>query len=80
MAAHESSEDQSGSPHRPWLPWRDFYRSDVQPVNHQEIIPIDVEIWPKSVVVDAGGGLVLEISSRYAAGTGFWGHTDSKDR
>ncbi len=66
--------------HRPWLPWRDFYRSDVQPVNDQEIIPVDVEIWPTNVVVEARGRLVLEISSRDTAGTGFWGHTDPNDR
>ncbi|KAE8368343.1 Alpha/Beta hydrolase protein [Aspergillus caelatus] len=66
--------------HRPWLPWRDFYRSDVQTVNPQKISPVDVEIWPMNVVVEAGGRLVLEISSRNTAGIGIWGHTDPNDR
>ncbi|KAE8422620.1 Alpha/Beta hydrolase protein [Aspergillus pseudocaelatus] len=66
--------------HRPWLPWRDFYRSDIQTVNPQKISPVDVEIWPINIVVEAGGRLILEISSRNTAGIGIWGHTDPNDR
>ena len=41
---------------------------------------MDVELWPTSVVVEAGGRLVLEVSSGDTAGTGFWGHDDPIDR
>lgn len=66
--------------HRPWLPYRDFYSTDVLPVVPNEVYPVDVELWPTSVVIEAGGRLVLEVSSGDTAGTGLWGHDDPIDR
>ncbi|KAL2851391.1 Alpha/Beta hydrolase protein [Aspergillus pseudodeflectus] len=66
--------------HRPWLPYRDFYSTDVLPVIPNEVYPVDVEIWPTSVVVGRGARLVLEVSSGDTPGTGFWGHDDPVDR
>ncbi|KAF9888940.1 hypothetical protein FE257_008109 [Aspergillus nanangensis] len=66
--------------HRPWLPHRDFYSTDVLPVIPNEIYPVDVELWPTNVVVEAGGKLILEVSSGDTAGAGFWGHDDPIDR
>ncbi|KAJ5775817.1 uncharacterized protein N7511_000828 [Penicillium nucicola] len=66
--------------HRPWLPYRDYYSTDVLPVIPSEVYPVDVEIWPTSVVVEEGGRLVLEVSSEDTAGTGFFGHDDPTDR
>ena len=66
--------------HRSWLPYRDFYSTDVLPVIPNEVYAVDVEIWPTNVVVESGGRLVLEVSSKDTAGTGFWGHDDPIDR
>lgn len=66
--------------HRSWMPYRDYYSTDVLPVIPREVYPVDVEIWPTNVVVEAGSRLVLEISSGDTAGTGFWGHDDPIDR
>ncbi|KIW39760.1 uncharacterized protein PV06_08345 [Exophiala oligosperma] len=66
--------------HRPWLPYRDCSSESVQPVTVDEVYPVDVEVWPTNVVVDAGARLVLEVSSCDTAGAGIWGHTDPVDR
>lgn len=66
--------------HRSWLPYRDLYSTDVLPVVPNDVYSVDVEIWPTSVIVAAGGRLVLEVSSGDTAGTGFWGHDDPVDR
>ncbi|KAF7596911.1 hypothetical protein BBP40_011956 [Aspergillus hancockii] len=66
--------------HRLWLPYRDYYSTDVLPVIPNEVYPVDVEIWPTNVVVEAGGRLLLEVSSGDTAGTGFCGHDDPTDR
>ncbi|KAE8140004.1 Alpha/Beta hydrolase protein [Aspergillus pseudotamarii] len=66
--------------HRPWLPYRNYYSTDVLPVIPGEVYPVDVELWPTNVVVEAGGRLVLEVSSGDTAGTGIWGHDDPIDR
>ena len=66
--------------HRPWLPYRDYYSTSVRPVIPNEVYPVDVEIWPTNVVVEAGGRLILEVSSGDTPETGFWGHNDPIDR
>lgn len=66
--------------HRSWLPYRDFYSTDVLPVIPNEVYSVDVELWPTNVVVESGGRLVLEVSSGDTAGTGIWGHDDPIDR
>jgi predicted acyl esterase len=66
--------------HRSWLPYRDYYSTDVLPVVPNEVYPVDVEIWPTNVVIESGDRLMLEVSSGDTAGTGFWGHDDPIDR
>ncbi|KAJ5241296.1 uncharacterized protein N7469_002887 [Penicillium citrinum] len=66
--------------HRPWLPHRDFYSTDVLPVIPNDVYTVEVELWPTNVVVESGGRLVLEVSSGDTSGTGFWGHNDPIDR
>jgi predicted acyl esterase len=66
--------------HRPWLPHRDFYSTDVLPVVPNDVYPVEVELWPTNVVVESGDRLVLEVSSGDTSGTGFWGHNDPIDR
>jgi hypothetical protein len=66
--------------HRAWLPYRDFYFTDVLPVVSSDVYPVEVELWPTNVVVESGGRLALEVSSGDTSGTGFWGHDDPFDR
>lgn len=49
--------------HRPWLPYRDYFSIDVQPVICGEVYPVDVEIWPTNVVMEKGDKLLVEIAS-----------------
>lgn len=49
--------------HRPYLPYRDYFSSDVLPVLPGESYPVDIEIWPTNVVLEVGDKLVFEVSS-----------------
>ncbi|KAJ5871801.1 uncharacterized protein N7529_004154 [Penicillium soppii] len=66
--------------HRAWLPYRDFYFTDVLPVVSSDVYPVEVELWLTNVVVESGGRLALEVSSGDTSGTGFWGHDGPFDR
>ncbi|KAI9825934.1 MAG: hypothetical protein M1819_000453 [Sarea resinae] len=66
--------------HRPWLPHRDYYSTDVQPVIPGEVYPVDVEVWPTNVVVEKGGKLVFEVASGDTQGSGIFQHNDPTDR
>ncbi|KAI9732768.1 MAG: hypothetical protein M1834_003706 [Cirrosporium novae-zelandiae] len=65
---------------RPWLPRRDYLSTDVQPVIPGDIYPVDVEVWPTSVVVEKGGKIILEVASGDTQGCGVFQHTDENDR
>lgn len=66
--------------HRPYLPHRDYFSTDVQPVIPGEVYPVDVEIWPTNVVVETGGRIVLEVSSGDTQGSGIFLHNEQSDR
>lgn len=66
--------------HRPWLPHRDYFSTDVLPVIPGEAYPIDIEIWPTNVVVEKGGRIVLEVSSGDTQGSGIFLHNSPTDR
>ena len=66
--------------HRPWLPYRDYFSTDVLPVMPGEVYPVDVEIWPTNVIVEKGGKLVLEVASGDTQGSGVFKHTGPDDR
>ncbi|KAJ5673035.1 alpha/beta-hydrolase [Penicillium longicatenatum] len=66
--------------HRSWLPHRDYFSTDVQPVIPGEIYPVDVEIWPTNVVVEKGGKIILEVSSGDTQGCGLFKHKSPTDR
>ncbi|KAF2102299.1 X-Pro dipeptidyl-peptidase protein [Rhizodiscina lignyota] len=66
--------------HRPWLPHRDYYSTDVLPVIPNEIYAVDVEIWPTNAVFEKGERLVLNVSSGDTDGTGWFRHSDQTDR
>lgn len=47
------------------LPYRPFHTHDEeQPLTPGEAAPLDIEIWPTSIVFPAGGRLILEIGGR----------------
>lgn len=66
--------------HRPYLPYRHYRSSDVQPVKVGEVYAVDVEIWPTNVVVSEGGKLIFEISGADTQGSGIFTHESEKDR
>lgn len=66
--------------HRLWLPYREYFSTDVQPVKPGEVYAVDVEIWPTNVIVDKGGRLVLEVSSGDTQGCGIFQHVSKVDR
>lgn len=66
--------------HRDWLPHREYRSTDVQEIKAGIVYEVDVEVWPTNVVVEKGGKLVLEVSSRDTQGTGIFGHNHREDR
>ena len=56
-------EEPSHERHRPWLPHRDYFSTDVLPVLPGEVYPVDVEIWPTNVVMEKGDRLIFEVAS-----------------
>ncbi|KAF4548662.1 Hypothetical protein D9617_26g078750 [Elsinoe fawcettii] len=66
--------------HREYLPWRDYYSTDVLPVVPGEVYTVDVEVWPTQVVVEKGGKIVFEVASGDTQGSGIFQHNDPVDR
>jgi len=61
--------------------YRPYHRHDVlQPLTPGEIVPLDVEIWPTSMVFEAGHRLVLDLQAHDGAGASLFTHTDPIDR
>lgn len=65
---------------RPWLPQRDYFSTDVQPVMPGQVYEVDIELWPTNVVVVKGGKIALEIASGDTAGSGIFMHNHPEDR
>ncbi|KAF2218868.1 Alpha/Beta hydrolase protein [Elsinoe ampelina] len=66
--------------HREYLPWRDYYSTDVLPVVPGEVYTVDVEVWPTQVVVEKGGKIIFEVASGDTQGSGIFQHNDPVDR
>lgn len=66
--------------YQPYLPYREYLSTDVQPVRDGQVYTIDIELWPTNVVVDKGGKLIFEVSSGDTQGSGLFQHTNPKDR
>lgn len=66
--------------HKPWLPYREYFSTDVLPSKPGEVYAVDVELWPTNVVVDKGGRLVFEVASGDTQGAGIFQHTSTRDR
>ncbi|KAF2152844.1 alpha/beta-hydrolase [Myriangium duriaei CBS 260.36] len=66
--------------HRDYLPHRDYFSTDVQPIIPGDVYAVDVEIWPTNVVVEKGGRIIFEIASGDTQGSGIFLHNDPEDR
>lgn len=66
--------------HRSWLPYRNYFSTDVEPLAQGEIYAVDIEVWPTNVIVEKGGKIVLEVSSGDTQGSGIFSHNSPEDR
>lgn len=66
--------------HRPYLPHREYFSTDVQEVRPGEVYGVDVEVWPTNVVVDRGNKIVFEVASGDTQGSGIFQHNSEIDR
>jgi len=71
---------EDNSKNRPWLPHREYYSGDVQPVVPDQVYGVDVEIWPTNVVIEKGGQIILEAASGDTQGSGIFQHCSEVDR
>lgn len=66
--------------HCDWLPYREYRSTDVDYLKPNTKYALLIEIWPTSVVVDAGGKIVLEVATGDTQGSGIFLHDDPADR
>lgn len=66
--------------HQDILPYRDYFSSDVQPVNEGEKYEVDVEVWPTNTILESNETLVLEIAGHDTQGVGKFSHEHPEDR
>lgn len=90
-ASHRATDPERSLPYRPWHP-----HDRAEPLTPGETVPLDIEIWPTSVVVPAGYRVALTVQGRdfefpgdgpwpdtYGIpmrGHGMFVHTDPDDR
>ncbi|EXK24493.1 hypothetical protein FOMG_18783 [Fusarium oxysporum f. sp. melonis 26406] len=72
--------DESNKLHKEYLPYRNYYSSDVQPVEENQKYKVDVEVWPTNVVLEPEETLVLEIAGHDTQGVGKFSHEHPDDR
>ena len=65
---------------REYLPYRDYFSTDVLPVIPGEVYPVDVELWPTNVVLEKGDSLIFEVGSGDTQGSGIFQHKEPSDR
>jgi len=73
-ASHRKLDPERSTPYRPY-----HTHDEIQKLTPGDAVPVDVEIWPTSIVLPRGHRLVLEIGSHDDARTTFQ-HTDPRDR
>ncbi|KAF1738056.1 Cocaine esterase [Beauveria bassiana] len=66
--------------HRYYLPYREYFSTDEEPMTVDEIYEVDIEVWPTSVVISPGHRLLFEVSSGDTDGSGLFLHQDPVDR
>ncbi|HEY2238906.1 MAG TPA: CocE/NonD family hydrolase [Streptosporangiaceae bacterium] len=58
-ASHRATDPARSLPYRPWHP-----HDHTDPLTPGEIVPVDIEIWPTSVIIPAGYRLAVTIQGR----------------
>ncbi|PMB71320.1 putative serine esterase [Beauveria bassiana] len=66
--------------HGHYLPYREYFSTDEEPMTVDEIYEVDIEVWPTSVVISPGHRLLFEVSSEDTDGSGLFLHQDPVDR
>jgi putative CocE/NonD family hydrolase len=72
--------DTTNPKHRSYLPYRRYFKEDVQKVKPEVVYGVDVEIWPTNIVAEKGGKLVFEVASGDTQGSGVFQHNSQVDR
>jgi predicted acyl esterase len=73
--SHRKLDHERSSEYRP------YHRHDeIQRLLPGEVVPVDVEIWPTSMVFEAGHRLALDIEAHDGVGPGLFRHHDPDDR
>lgn len=80
VSLRKTNPDHPKAKRAPYMPYRDYFSTDVQPVIPGEVYGVDVEIWPTNVVVEKGSRIVLEVSSGDTQGSGLFLHNSPTDR
>ena len=63
------------------LPYRPYHSHDeLQPLSPGEIAPLDIEIWPTSMVFETGHRLALDLQAHDGVGASLFTHNDPIDR
>ena len=66
--------------HTEFLPYRNYFSTEVQPVKPGERYEVNVEVWPTNVVLEQGEKLLLEIAGHDTQGVGNFSHSHVEDR
>ncbi|KAK5059698.1 hypothetical protein LTR84_009581 [Exophiala bonariae] len=66
--------------HHKYLPYRDYFSTDVEKIAENEHYEVDVEIWPTNVVLESGQSLVFEVAGHDTQGVGKFSHEHPEDR
>jgi uncharacterized protein len=62
-------------------PWRPYHPHDeLQKLTADEIVPVEIEIWPTSIVFEPGDRLVLEVAAHDEPRIAPFLHDDPRDR
>lgn len=66
--------------HKSYLPYRSYFKEDVQTVEPKKVYDVIVEVWPTNVVLEKGDKLVFEVSGGDTQGVGVFQHNHPDDR
>jgi predicted acyl esterase len=73
--SHRKLDPERSSEYRPY-----HLHDEIEPLIPGEIVPVDVELWPTSMVFEAGHRLALDIEAHDGVGPGLFRHDDPDDR
>jgi len=73
--SHRKLDPERSTPYRPYLT-----HDELQKAKPGEIVPVEIEIWPASIVFEKGHRLVLEVASKDDPRIAPFTHTDPADR